>query len=524
MPTFDPLLLRVAELRRIFFEHNIDFKSTAKKAELVQIFNEEVRPQAASLLRAKLNPVPSANKIETVGLASPVALPSTTPAKTPGKRGRQKKHALLTDDELAEAVIPPSTAKKTTGRPRKVPKTESIDELTTTTLKSSTRSPVRKSPKKATIKSSPKDEIMEDDVVDTPAPKLKLLPKPSTGKRLPSDPTFSSDNPFQSGSPPSPNKRRQTVVPNPSQKLAPPLAKTDRRKTDGVIQSLSSKAGSADVEFTFSKGPKTPQAASPFRKNERFMPAVSQLKASPAFQSAAQRSKENILATKQLLAKHEQDGSLTEDEIAVEGPATTRARVIRKHKGPGKLAQLLKMGSLLGLTAGSAYGANWYRNEKIKAGYCGLDSDPVVTRPHESGLVDLAGLLKPHCVPCPPHAICSPGFQMRCEDEFQKVTPPIALGGLVPVSGYCAPDTEKLRRIRIVADEIVETLRDRTASVECSYPSVPEEEHIGMTATELKEKLLVKKAPAISTEQFDTLFDHAIEEVRSRDEIEISSR
>lgn len=535
--SFDPLTLRIAELRRIFLEHNIDFKSTAKKAELVQIFNDEVRPQAAALLRAKLSPLPSANVIETVGGASPASVTMASPAKTPGGRrgpGRPRKHALPDEDEIMEAkVAPPSTVKRGYSRPRKVPKVEEEEDvpIPPTITKSTARRRTVNAPPVADTE----DEEMVD-IVSTPAPNTAAKIRKSTVKAESKGPRFSDENPFQSGSPPaltvSPSKRRQTAIPNSSQKLAPPIPRESRRQTEGVLtpQSLSSPAGSSEIEFTFAKtANKTPKTLSPIRKSGRFMPPISQLKASPAFQSAAQRIKENSLATNQLLSTDTKTTKEvdTGEEFTAEEAATlppSRRRLVRKHKGPSTLNQVLKWTSLVGLSVGSAYGANWYRQEKINVGFCGIDSDPIVSTPGASNFEELLQQVRPHCVPCPAHANCYPGFRMTCDDEFQKVNHPLSFGGLLPLAAECAPDTEKLQRIQVVVEEIVETLRDRTASVECGYTDAPTDGNVGISASDLKAQLLAKKSSAITAEQFETLFDHAIEEVKTREEIEVSSR
>ena len=504
--SFDPQSLKVAELRRIFLEHNVYFKSSAKKSELVMVFNEEIKPRAGELLRAKREPVRSSNKIETVGNASPVVLPTTTPKRGPG---RPRKHPLPDDEAptttkkeptTAKKDSEPATARKSVGRPRKAPKLESDED----TKKSSRR-------KTATFAASRSDDEMD---VEDEKPESRTISS-----------TFSSLNPFQSASPPATagGKRRQTAVPTSSQKLAPPSSKASRRKTDIALTptSISSKAGTNDVEFTFTRPDKTPKS-NPFKKAERFMPPISSLKASPAFQSAAQRRKENDLASRQIAGSQQDEAGeeFTEEETAT----LPRRRLVRKTQQTSPINQFLKWASLLGLTAGSAYGANWYRNEKLKAGYCGIDSRPVVTPPHANDLEKLVHYIRPQCVPCPPHAICSPGFKMRCEDEFVKIDHPLSLSGLVPISAECAPDTEKLRKIQIVADEIIETLRDRTASVECGYTTAPTDRETGMSTAEIKEALLAKKSPSITPEQFDTLFTHAIDEIKTREEIEISSR
>ncbi|RYF40194.1 MAG: hypothetical protein EOO38_22245 [Cytophagaceae bacterium] len=215
------------------------------------------------------------------------------------------------------------------------------------------------------------------------------------------------------------------------------------------------------------------------------------------------------------------------EEFTEEETATlpqVRKRLIRKsNRQASAVNQLLKWAALLTMTTGSAFGANWLRQEKIKAGFCGVDSEPVITKPGASGLEEVVNQIRPQCVPCPPHATCYPGFRMTCDEEFQKVQNPLSFGGLIPMAAECAPDTEKLRRIKVVADEIVETLRDRTASVACGYTAAPADGNVGMSATEIKQTLITRKAASLTDEQFSILFDHAIEDVKTREEVEISS-
>ncbi|KAJ8603447.1 hypothetical protein MRB53_042144 [Persea americana] len=521
-PAFDSQSLKVVELRRIFFEHDVDFKTTAKKAELVQIFNEEIRPRAKDLLRSKTSPAKSSNKVETVGGASPVVLPTTTPRRGPG---RPRKNAANESDEpttvkkepsTARKASAPATGRKSVGRPRKHPKPESDEESSTPATNKRHASSRSKS-----AASADETTATEDEVEDK---------KPKSEKRSFAS-TFSSLNPFQSGSPPtsaSPAKRRQTAVPNSTQKLSPPK-KADRRKTDIPLtpSSLSSAAGTDEVEMNFAHPEKTPKNLNPFKNRESFMPSVSSLKASPAFQSAAQRRKENDLARNQLRGSDadEDEHVVTSQKAGRKTVSTSRAkkqlvRAVDSHPIKEALQWLLLLSVLLTL----AYGAERYRQEKLSAGYCGVDSLPVVPPPHASELERAIHWLRPQCTPCPPHGVCSPGFQLRCEDEFVKKEHPLSLSGYLPISGHCEPDTEKLRKIQIVANEIIETLRDRTANAECGYATTPTSSEVGMSRDELKAVLQQKKSSSISTEQFETLFSHAIDDIRTRDEIEISSR
>lgn len=49
---FNPKTLRVVELRRIFLFHDVDFPSSAKKSDLVDIFQSQIAPRASAFKRS----------------------------------------------------------------------------------------------------------------------------------------------------------------------------------------------------------------------------------------------------------------------------------------------------------------------------------------------------------------------------------------------------------------------------------------------------------------------------------------
>ena len=65
-PNFDPTRLRVPDLRRILLFHDVDFPSSAKKDQLVNLFLDEITPIAKTLLEEKLSVRPSCEGIEIV--------------------------------------------------------------------------------------------------------------------------------------------------------------------------------------------------------------------------------------------------------------------------------------------------------------------------------------------------------------------------------------------------------------------------------------------------------------------------
>jgi hypothetical protein len=58
-PNFDPTTLRVADLRRILLFHDVDFPSSTKKSQLVNLFLDHITPKAKSVVQKKSHVQPS---------------------------------------------------------------------------------------------------------------------------------------------------------------------------------------------------------------------------------------------------------------------------------------------------------------------------------------------------------------------------------------------------------------------------------------------------------------------------------
>ena len=122
--------------------------------------------------------------------------------------------------------------------------------------------------------------------------------------------------------------------------------------------------------------------------------------------------------------------------------------------------------------------------------------------------------IRPACTPCPPHAQCFPNLELRCNDDYIYKPHPFRLNGLLPLVGECIPDTEKQRRIAIVAERALSVLRDKAARVECEG-----ETPTGMMEKDVKAELLKYKSGSLTDEEFDILFEAAIGEVEKLNEI-----
>lgn len=106
---------------------------------------------------------------------------------------------------------------------------------------------------------------------------------------------------------------------------------------------------------------------------------------------------------------------------------------------------------------------------------------------------------------------------MRCNQDFLYKPHPFRLNSLLPLAGECIPDTNKQRRIAIVAERALNLLRDKAARVECE-----DEPHVGLMEREIKAELLKYKSGTLTDEEFDHLFEAAIGELEKRDEVTIT--
>lgn len=171
---FDPSTLRVADLRRIFVFHEVDYPSSAKKADLVQIFRDEVSPRADELLKQVENVEPTSAGIvdaprrRTTRSASPAKSSAPATKKAPASPRKSPTKGRKTSAEKKEEKVPELSSEPLL----KPPKEEQPDEEKKT---SSARSP---SPKKKGGRKTlskpfvePTEDVKEEKkpVVDTPS-------------------------------------------------------------------------------------------------------------------------------------------------------------------------------------------------------------------------------------------------------------------------------------------------------------------------------------------------------------------
>jgi len=190
------------------------------------------------------------------------------------------------------------------------------------------------------------------------------------------------------------------------------------------------------------------------------------------------------------------------------GTVATRPR--RRKQASSGVAKAAPWSVLVALLGGIA---TVWRQEKLNVGYCGVGQPSTSLAGVE--VPEWASTLQPQCEPCPQHAYCYPNLETVCEPDFVLHPHPLSLNGLLPLPPTCEPDSEKVRKIKQVADFAVENgLRERNAKYECGEVKKPE-----ITEEELKATVSAKRSKRMSDEEFNELWESALGEIIGREEV-----
>lgn len=498
-PDFDLTSLTVPRLRAILVGHDVSYPSSAKKAQLISIFEQEVLPKARRLLRDRERVRRTSAGITDMSSQStsganddeadaydrdsmpPPPTPSTVSTTAGTRRGRSRPTTRASTADTDDSALLQATPKRR-GRPSRSTRAsdaETTDDNPTTPVI------VKATPQRqSTARKSRKSEAVPsyDDVEHTPSMK--------SDSRAGS--VFTDENPFQSGSSPTsyePTPRARTLSGERKQRSTP------RVSVDGTL--AASHRGKRDsgrlVKIKQEEDVVTPRTST-------YEFPVSRLRS----------------ATPKLEDESEVEAGeeFTPDEqLAMETAYAESQSVTRPRRGDISY----KLPSVVLLLLLSGFGA-WWRQEKVEIGFCG------VGKPRWSlantNVPEWADIIEPQCEPCPPHAYCYDNFEVQCESDFVLKHHPLSLNGLVPIPPECEPDNEKSSRILAVANKAVEQLREQRAKYECGdgaeakTPFVPE--------PELKEAVVNRRRVKMSDTEFDDLWASAIGELVSREEITTS--
>lgn len=512
-PGFEPKSLTMPRLRSILVAHNVSYPASAKKAQLIEIFNENVLPQARKILAQRAKAKRSSKGIVDADAGQTLQNPfddHENLAPPPSARARRsasprKASARIKSEEPEyEAMPPPTRSRSPTKRqPRASSRQPQVSDADTgPEVEANTAS--RRSRKALEPVAQP---------VAQPVPPLKK--EDSEGFFRRASGAFSNENPFQSTASPvmrTPSNRRRTA--NLEEPRSVSTASARRRQLEDVnnyedeTSNLAHKIQTPMAQIIRGKTPDpTPPHLTPepepyaVEAGEEFMP--------------------------------DEEMGFSGDESAPGETAVEPVARAPKRSGTSWGSPLLVMlVTLLSIYAG------WFRQEKMAVGYCGLGRTagslpreiPVpewaqsvlpaeVTVPQS-----LLEVLEPDCEPCPSHAYCFDDFSVQCESDYILKPHPLSFGGLVPLPPTCEPDGEKARRVQAVANKAVEELRERTANYECGElvdEQGTKSESPAIEEQELKEVINQKRSKKMNNQEFEDLWGASIGEIKGRDEVKV---
>jgi len=498
-PDFDLNTLTIPRLRSILVAHNINYPSSAKKAELVQIIQDELLPQAQKLIKEArrvrrtskgITNIPSSQESTMDGYDSDdrELMPPPPAFKTP--RGRKSK-SNLSQDEIQPTPRTAGRSKTPSGR-------KSIARAKTPRMSDTETEPEKTTQSSRRTRKSIPGPV---PVVSTPAVRLEDA-KDKRKSLEDGESPFTQDNPFQQASSPSSDPQERTS----SSRTRKSIGSTSTRKS-------LSRRREPDTRTT---------------KRESIAIPVSHLSTGVDGIETTEEFTED--------AREELSREMTTDRKLVKA---RNKDVVRYQKKPqstvAKTAPWAILTTVLAATAG------WYRQEKVAIGYCGIGKpnwslaavDGIPSWFHDS--------LQPQCEPCPQHATCYENMEVVCDHDFVLKQHPLNLNGVVPLSPTCEPDSEKERRVKQVADKAINELRNRRAAYECgddlssttltSDTSTPSS-LIASSSTKTKSKLEVEESTLkatlahqrtkkMSEAEFEDLWSSALGDIKSRDEVEV---
>jgi hypothetical protein len=467
-PGVDSSKITVPELRSILLKHGVGYPSSAKKPQLVALFNESVAPQAAQVQRTHAH-----TKRTTRGI---VDVPSSSNSTV--------------DDAEDETLVAPTPATRRTARRTTRGLTEEAEEVTPA---SRAKTPSRAVPAKHSRAAEP--EVDERPAARrtrksvTPAHK-EPTPDPETWHRSGPESPFTQDNPFQSGSSPA---VPETASRDKSRRRTLGSELKQRRKSDAQRRRTFEPNAEQYDEGIVVPTRQTFDVADPRAREE---------------EHESTDAGEEFTPEEQLDLVRERAKS---GQVDILPP--------RRRKQTSKATGTLKaFSATLLLTTAAVFGGVW-RQEKVEVGFCGIGREATSLAGVE--VPEWATDILPQCEPCPPHAQCYRGLELTCDRDFIRKDHPLSLGGLIPLPPTCEPDSVKTRKVTAVANKAVEILRERRAHYECGEPDAEGKpvESPEVAEEELKQELAAHTQKGMSDKEFSELFDRAFPETVLRDEV-----
>ncbi|CUM63724.1 uncharacterized protein PRCAT00001308001 [Priceomyces carsonii] len=604
---FDPKSLKVASLRGILNEHKVLFPSNAKKQDLINIFNSNIKPQAKLLLDSYKDSIGNSNGegFENIVTKEETKPKSRARSKTPKQKTptpvsssvspKEESSSSFTNDNVFQS------SQGTSERHKKSRKRSHPEEKGTPTNKKKVKAKSTDNEKSIFDDSSDYSEIGNSFLEATTARRSKTPEKYSettVGKKLKSDSKIKTSPKIHGSSPSAAHlSNEDTVVQNmdlktkissvktpqskvPSQKNTPKKKdatpkRTPKRtpvkspksnsvkksaKEEGVetnkfdkYTSLEKEASNYDRQLKMIKEKESNKLASDLGIKIQGLPSqnfvlnkdtieLPKKKAAGPLLESSLKPRRRIIPEPTLdsLEASDDDKDLgSESEVEEDHRASSFEDNLNKIKTNlrADFAKINRSISGRKTSSGIVFGfiflwfilisaglfGYWYREQTIMIGYCGEEIDVPTFSKSEgmpSLLVSMGDYLdanfKPSCKPCPPHARCFPYLEIGCYEDFMEAKPWFAM--INPSLKTCVPDTRKAEKLETMIDVALDMLRSKNAQRNCG--TAPKEDlEAGISVDTLHDLLFLIKAPYITTEEFEDLWNRSVVELQKEPEI-----
>lgn len=484
---FDPKSLTVPRLRSILVNYGVNYPSTAKKAQLIQILVDQILPQKSRILKERERARRSSKGIVNADPRESIEPEDILPYPRTPRRSTRNIISRIEDEEESKNKLlfrKEKSQSPSKRMPRASSKHARVSDTEVGIDVDARKKFLRHRKSEATALPVPAATWNKPDISNEP-PALEVLKERVS--------SFGYDNPFQSGSSPtsgiSPERRRKSSgIPK------------ERRKTIGQAKTRKSEILQVDHEIY-----------NPSAKHFNIPLAPDHLKAV-----------DNIEIEPSEEFTHEEQLELVKERAAKGvynvNPNRKKFKSTNNFRLKGPLWALMSF-------AFCCY-SMWYRQEKIAVGYCdaGRKAVPLVSLNWE--LPNWARILiEPGCEPCPHNAVCTDGMNIQCKPDFLLKSHPLSLAGLIPLAPTCEPDGGKVRKVKAVVDRAKDELRERKAHYECGYSkdgtgTLYSSAEIDIN--DLKDEVSKKRRPDISESSFNELWTSAIPEITRSEEVQVS--
>ncbi|KAF5102929.1 hypothetical protein D0Z00_000187 [Geotrichum galactomycetum] len=528
---FNPKTLKVPELRRIFVFHSVSFPSSAKKSDLIEIFNREIATRAAQLKADFVNVAPEGKDIIKVPAAVPV---QSTIEQTLSSSASSNKF-VEADSETTASVKSkktksraenPASSSVTTAEPEDIEFSEYIHEEKIT-IENSVVVIADSDDEVNTPEADSKKRPLEDETAE-PLRKKQELEGDVEKEPVQTDSTSSaatSITPLQQEPPRTPAKQHANHA-----SFHRPATSFKEEKYSSVRKQQPSSVGTGAGRRIKARE----SSASPVAAITKKEPGLAKLPDSPAKVKDEPKEESKLTAagsdseeaeTEISSAENESDGEIKKENTSEEEQEESEAASV--------IGQVLEGLLLILVVISLAFTARWFTAEQFKAGYCGVTEAPrsiqqwyynppqvwqdYVAKDYIVGRAQqFIDEIRPQCVECPEHAVCSDGFRSECEPGYVKVESILSVGGYLPVPPYCKLDTSREDRFNKLKKKALEILRERNGRVICGTNIDSKIE-----ASELRKLLFDLEKDTIDQAEFDDLWNNILIDIESESDITI---